>query len=421
MEKLFLKLFFLICFGALPMLMPYAVHAQNNTLILNGAYITLNGGTSATPIYVTINQSNTAGISRISGHIISESQYNYVKWLVGTGTGSYVVPFGYSTTDYLPFTFNKTTAGSTSVSLSTWASNNQNMPHAGVSDNGTVPAVFKMRSPYGDSLTTAVDRWWDIYSPSAVTANLTFSYRGVENATTSDPTTVLDAEHWNGSTWDTPLAGSTAGVTTGVGSTTVTGATTFSPWVLVHTSMPLPVTLSSFTTICLNDGVKLQWTTSSEKNSDYYEIERSFDGTHFLPVAKVTGAGDSEEKKKYEYVDHEATITSYYRLSQFDFDGTSEYLKTIRANCELPENETVSIYPNPAADVLNYSVFLNSKGIIALEICDETGQSRIIQQFIATAGRNILSTNISALNDGFYYVKINYGMKTSLIKFVKVN
>ncbi len=156
-------------------------------------------------------------------------------------------------------------------------------------------------------------------------------------------------------------------------------------------------------------------------NSDYFTIERSFDGINFLPVAKVKGADESVEKKKYDYVDRDATSKSYYRLLQFDFDGTSTHLKTIRANCELQEKETVSIYPNPAAEVLNYSVFLNSKGFIAIEIYDETGQSRIKQQFVATAGLNSPFTNISVLNDGFYYVKINYGMKTSLIKFVKVN
>jgi len=88
------------------------ITAQNNALYLNGAYIYMNGGTSATPIYLTINQPNTAGIVRTAGHIHSENQYNYVQWITGTNTGSYVIPFGVggNAADYIPLGFNKTNA-----------------------------------------------------------------------------------------------------------------------------------------------------------------------------------------------------------------------------------------------------------------------------------------------------------------------
>ena len=114
--------------------------AQNNLLILNGAYINLKGGTSATNIYIVIAQSSTLGIVRNSGHIISEGQYNYVKWNAGTATGNYVFPFGFGITDYIPFTFNKTN-GNDSISISTWTTDQQNIPHPG---NSNVTAVSSM-------------------------------------------------------------------------------------------------------------------------------------------------------------------------------------------------------------------------------------------------------------------------------------
>jgi hypothetical protein len=163
-----------------------SARAQNNSIVLNGAYINLNGGTSSVPIYMVVNQTSSTGISRTAGHIICESQYNRVKWMMGTGTGNYIVPFGYSTTAYLPLTFNKTTAGSSNIDFATWGTNSQNVPKPEASNNGSIPGVNDMTGK-GDSVTTAIDRFWDIHTSAPVTANLTFSYRAEENNTTLLP------------------------------------------------------------------------------------------------------------------------------------------------------------------------------------------------------------------------------------------
>src|ERR1051326_3553894 len=104
-----------------------SLFSQNNALVLNGGFVTLSGGTSSTPIYLVINQTSTSGITRTGGHIISESDYNFVKWNAGSTNGSYVYPFGYSTTDYIPFTFNKT-SGNANVVVSTYETGNPNTP-----------------------------------------------------------------------------------------------------------------------------------------------------------------------------------------------------------------------------------------------------------------------------------------------------
>ncbi|TAL61438.1 MAG: hypothetical protein EPN85_04845, partial [Bacteroidetes bacterium] len=210
----------------------FLVTAQNNTLVLDGAYIVLDGGTSATNIYITIDQNSPSGIVRQSGgHIHSEGQYNFVKWNAGAGTGNYVFPFGVggNAADYIPFTFNKTTANGF-VSTSTWATTPQNMPHPALSN---VAAVSNMVG-IPDSVSNAIDRFWDIQTPPSVTvtADLTFSYRGSEN-TTAIPAATFKAQHWNGNSWDPQVGPGNAGVTTGIGTVgVVVGQTTFSPWVL---------------------------------------------------------------------------------------------------------------------------------------------------------------------------------------------
>jgi len=112
------------------------------------------------------------------------------------------------------------------------------------------------------------------------------------------------------------------------------------PNIKLHTSFnPLPITLSDFTGELLNNeshvSVKLNWTTASEKDNDYFTIWRSFDGENWEGISNLFGAGNSNHEIKYEYTDRNIRLqqtshkTIYYRLSQTDYDGTKEYFQII--------------------------------------------------------------------------------------------
>lgn len=234
------KYFWIAFFLLVPGLAVYTF-SQNNSIVLDGAYIVLDGGTAAANIYVVVDQSSTSGIVRPGGgHISSEGQYNFIKWVSGTSTGNYIFPFGVGGTaaDYIPFTFDKTTGASSNIIMSTWTTNQQNVPHPAISN---VAAVSNMVG-VPDSVNNAIDRFWDIQSSAAVTADLTFSYRGSEN-TTLIPTDNFEAQHWNGTAWDPQAGPGSAGVTAGIGTVgPIPGQTTFSPWVLTRAGLNASVT-----------------------------------------------------------------------------------------------------------------------------------------------------------------------------------
>lgn len=209
-----------------------SITQAQNTLVLNGGITVLNGGTAGTQVYLVVNESNTSGITRLAGggHIHSENQYNFVKWISGTGTGNYVIPFGVggNAADYIPFTFNKTTAGSSDLDMSTWQTNIPNIPHAAATNVGPVTSM----TGTADSVLYALDRFWDIQTSAATTADLTFSYLGIEN-TTSNPLDTVKAQHWNGAVWDPQVGPGNLGVIAGVGTAgPFMAQTTFSPWIL---------------------------------------------------------------------------------------------------------------------------------------------------------------------------------------------
>jgi gliding motility-associated-like protein len=233
----------IICWMIIVLLFSLPAFSQNNALVINGAYINLNGGSKTVPVYLVVNQNAASGITRINGHIQSEGQFNIVKWNTGTNTGDYIFPFGVGAIagNYIPFTFKKTTTGTAAVGVATWATNQQNIPHPAASN---VAAVSNMKEAT-DSVKNAIDRFWDIQSPTSVTADLTFSYRGSEN-TTLVPTDTFKTQHWNGTAWDLPAGPGNPGVTTGIGKVgPITGRSTFSPWVLTRAMLHAAIIFSS--------------------------------------------------------------------------------------------------------------------------------------------------------------------------------
>lgn len=76
--------------------------------------------------------------------------------------------------------------------------------------------------------------------------------------------------------------------------------------------------------------VVLKWATKSERNNDYFSIERSEDGKIFETIKQINGAGNSNKKLYYDFTDYyPARGTNYYRLKQTDYDGKFEYSKVI--------------------------------------------------------------------------------------------
>ncbi|MGI4733598.1 MAG: FG-GAP repeat domain-containing protein [Janthinobacterium lividum] len=89
---------------------------------------------------------------------------------------------------------------------------------------------------------------------------------------------------------------------------------------------PLPVVLTSFTGQTSAAGNVLHWATASESNSDHFEVERSADGQEFVKLGQLAAAGTTAASHNYQFTDAATPAgTSYYRLLQVDFDGTSTY------------------------------------------------------------------------------------------------
>ena len=94
----------------------------------------------------------------------------------------------------------------------------------------------------------------------------------------------------------------------------------------------LPVGLSHFTIIRneKNEYYECSWSTRSEKNNEYFELEKSSDGINFIKITKIHGAGTTNKSTDYRFIDKEVfPETTYYRLKQIDFNGDFKYYTTL--------------------------------------------------------------------------------------------
>lgn len=116
----------------------------------------------------------------------------------------------------------------------------------------------------------------------------------------------------------------------------------------LYVTSVLPVTLSAFGARCEGAAVVLDWETQTERNNDYFAVERSSDGKVWQTVATVKGAGNATEQQVYQAKDHRPLSgVAYYRLRQTDFDGQTALSNVVSLSCEgLPAPE-VKVYPNP--------------------------------------------------------------------------
>lgn len=395
-----------------------SVLSQNNALVIDGAAIVMNGGVQSSPIYVVVDQSSTSGIIYSgAGRIVSEGQYNYVKWNCATSTGGYTIPFGatVSASVYsLPFTFNKTTSGTSSLSVSTWHTDQQNMPHPGLSNVAPVCCM----TGNGDSVTSAIDRFWDIQTSAAVTADLTFSYAGPENTTTM-PTSQFKAQHWNGANWDAAVGPGNSGVTSGVGTVgPVIGQTTFSPWVLTRSGFLLPIDLLELRAECEKNNVKVRWSTATETNNDFFTVERSADAVAYTPIGWVDGAGHSTSVRIYEFEDTDPVRPeSYYRLRQTDFNGFSELFDPVANSLCVGSNLQITAGSLPdRGEGFWLSINSSEVSVLSIAIYNELGQIVYALKTEAVPGEKLIR-HAMMLSSGCYVATVSNGTERKWSKF----
>jgi hypothetical protein len=173
----------------------------------------------------------------------------------------------------------------------------------------------------------------------------------------------------------------------------------------------LPVTLKSFIALKVDNTTRLNFSTASEINNNFFTIYRSEDGINFKPLTKILTNGYSSD---YQYFDRKPLNgDNYYKLTQTDKDGNIVELgiRTVRF-----ENikEELSFYPNPVKDgILNFKIG-NLNGWQQLHIYNLSGAELLKDKIEFVNGKAIYQIK-QQMQNNIYFLKIG---KLIEVKFI---
>lgn len=171
----------------------------------------------------------------------------------------------------------------------------------------------------------------------------------------------------------------------------------------------IPVELVSFSAQVKGTTALLNWETAFERRFQGFEIERSFDGTNYVPIGKVKANGNPS---KYTFEDNNLRKTSYYRLKMLDNDGSFDYSKI--ASLLIESKYTVKITPSVSDNTVLVETDFNDKTEATIGIYNQAG--KLMLQRTATRLETISMDNFP---QGLYFVRVTHGQDFWVKKVVK--
>ncbi len=370
------------------------INVSSNLTMMSGL-INLNGFTAT----LGASAASAGTLSYTAGRFYSG---NVTRWFTTTafalGNVAGHFPIG-SSADYRPFFVGHTSALTGGGTLKLSHTSLATASNVSFTDNPTATLLLK-RS----------DSFWKVSSGNSIAGGGTsWDVRGEGTGFG----TITDVNHLrltqSGSTIGT--AGTNGGTTSNptvvrTGLTLATDLNNDSYYVgSVDLLSPLPITLASFDGALTKEGVELSWTTLSEENADYFQIEKSTNGHEFTSIGKMAAHGNSVNRIDYTFLDQNTTfLKAYYRLRNVDVGGAFTHSNIILVEKQGLKNPGVLVYPNPVENrTMNILVGDGSpvQGVVSL--CDLTGNSISSEQKSNVQGEYQVNENIQS---GLYLLKV---------------
>ena len=174
---------------------------------------------------------------------------------------------------------------------------------------------------------------------------------------------------------------------------------------------PLPVELVSFAAAAAKDSVTVGWETASEVSCDYFELQRSTNGTTWYPRTRPAGHGTTASTHRYRYTEAQLLVRVYYRLRQVDSGGAERFSPVVVLAPKPLAVAIAPVYPNPAHEQAQ----LTAPSGVLVRFYDSAGRQRR-QQTLDDTG----TLDLRGLPAGSYHLVVGDGphpTRTRLIVF----
>ncbi len=163
---------------------------------------------------------------------------------------------------------------------------------------------------------------------------------------------------------------------------------------------PAPILLLDFNAVKQGSNVALSWHTSSEINSDHFDVQYSKDGSTWISIGTVAAAGNSSIQKSYSFL-HTTPVpgANYYRLKQVDIGGA--YVNSDIKVVSFNSTTGIKILPNP---VVGRLYITSSTATTFTSVMVFTAEGKQLEQNNKFVSGN--SIDMSRYPAGVYMIKI---------------
>ena len=175
-------------------------------------------------------------------------------------------------------------------------------------------------------------------------------------------------------------------------------------------NVPLAVNVTNFSGRVKGSYDELSWTTTNERDFDYFNLQQSIDGVNFVTIEKIYSNavnGNSNQTLNYAYKNLQPhTGHNYYRLQGVDKSGQNTIHTQVIDLFHSWIGHEISIYPNPAKDMVTIELYTMTSQKNTIQLIDMSG--RMVKQIQASclAGVNTLQMNIGDLSTGVYTIQV---------------
>ncbi len=177
----------------------------------------------------------------------------------------------------------------------------------------------------------------------------------------------------------------------------------------------VPVELVAFDAKARGNNVDVFWATASEQNADHFVVERAkvagaaiagHNDDVYEPVATVTAAGNSTERRDYSTIDRGLETGTYlYRLVSVDRDGSMATSGDVQVVIGGSSNDLSinSVSPNPVRSTSIVEVMVATAGNAMITLVDAEGRTvATLHNGELSAGLHSVDLSVANLASGAY-------------------
>ena len=253
--------------------------------------------------------------------------------------------------------------------------------------------------------------YWDVSPKGIATGKVTLLRDDYKNSsvTNSSNFNVLKVAHKTSAGWQNE--GGIFNGTSSSGSITSEILSSWSPFTLgAIPESALPVTLAWFSAIKEESTSLLSWRTTSEVNSEKFDVHRSTDGKNWTVIGSVAAVNSGKALQSYKFTDAlPSTGQNLYRLKMIDLDGSFAYSRI--QNVVFAELSVMMAYPNPSSGLTTVQLGKNNIG----------GQASLINAFgrilrKINIDHEAVSVDLGSLAAGVYLLQAPDGKTLKVVK-----